>query len=118
MASRTIQQNIQVIAYALTYAVNQRMMAVYAGHVNAKRGYLMNTERKGTKVLQCVQCPNVYMLVGTVAIGLAYPRPVTLGVQNGKTQPLQGTCPNHRKVNTESWMPQKSPQSVLESPQS
>jgi hypothetical protein len=54
----------------------------------------MNVETKKVKVLQCDRCPNTYMQVGPIIIGMAFPRPLTpdyFGEEKGK----EHVCPAH-----------------------
>lgn len=57
----------------------------------------MNIQRKEVKVIQCLECPATFMMVGSTPIGMAYPRPVSKEFKQGEIVPMTGTCPAHRK---------------------
>jgi hypothetical protein len=52
----------------------------------------MNTERKSIKRPLCEKCGEVFMVVGSTAIRLAFPRPVTY---NQDMREDTGICPKH-----------------------
>ena len=43
------------------------------------------------KAVQCIRCPDVYLMVGNVPISLAKPVPIT--IHEGR--PTIGICPRH-----------------------
>jgi hypothetical protein len=57
----------------------------------------MNTQHKGIKRPRCEKCGEVYMMVGTVPIRLAFPRSVTRSYDEGTGDMKEdrGICPKH-----------------------
>ncbi len=51
----------------------------------------MNIQRQEVKILQCERCADTYMKVGSVIIGMAFPRPLTASIEK------EYICPKHRR---------------------
>jgi hypothetical protein len=57
----------------------------------------MNVINKTVKRPRCEKCGEVFMVVGTTAIRLAFPRPVTRSYNDatGEMREDTGVCPKH-----------------------